>query len=312
MNETKNQSNMVNTESKGIIDVPENQKELFKTIMNNIKSFSFGKSASNIGIATVPLSLLFVDQRYQGLRVHRKLKKLIRNWDEKKLGCIILVAHPEEYRFAVVDGQGRLLAATELGYESLPAIILLDAPQDDEHERLKFEAEIFIGQDDETEDVKALEKHLARVIIGDEAATILQNMFEKYNIKYVDCKGNRDKSILGSYTTTYEMAKRHGDSCLDFIFSIIKNAGWDREKNGYATFVTESLKNIWVTFQNTSDRERIYDFLSEELRQIDPTKFSSLARAKYLMRKDSRACCRLYIEDMIIEGLGLKKPDLVA
>lgn len=307
MNETKNQDNTVNVESKGAKEVSENQKELFKTIMNNISSFYFGKLSCNIGIAAVPLSLLFVDERYQGLRMHRKLKKLIKNWDERKLGCIILVPHPEEYRFAVVDGQGRLLAATELEYESLPAIILLDAPQDDKNERLKFEAEIFIGQDDETEDVKALEKHPARVIIGDEAATILQSMFEKYNIKYVDCKGNRDKSILGSYPTTYEMAKRHGKSCLDFIFSIIKNAGWDKEKNGYAAFVTESLKNIWTSFQNTSDRKRIYDYLSEELRQLDPSKLSSLARAKYLMRKDSRACCRLYIEDMVNEGLGLKK-----
>lgn len=312
MNDTKNQNIITNAEPKDTTGVSESQKELFKSIMNNIKSFSFGKSGSNIGIAAVPLSLLFVDERYQGLRVHRKLKKLIKNWDERKLGCIILVAHPEEYRFAVVDGQGRLLAATELKYESLQAIVLLDAPQDDKYERLKFEAEVFIGQDDETEEVKALEKHPARVIIGDESATILQNMFEKYNIKYIDCKGNRDRSILGSYPTTYKMAQRHGSSCLDFIFSIIKNAGWDKETNGYAVFVTESLKNIWVTFQNTNERNRIYEFLSDELRQIDPTKFSSIARAKYLMRKDSRACCRLYIEDLVNEKLGLKKSDLIA
>lgn len=312
MSKSKEQNNTLKIKAEKVSDVLESQKELFKSIMNNISSFSFGKSSSNIGIAAVPLSLLFVDERYQGLRVHRKLNKLIKNWDEKKLGCIILVPHPEEYRFAVVDGQGRLLAATELGYESLPAIILLDAPQNDECERLKFEAEIFIGQDDETEDVKALEKHPARVIIGDEAATILQCMFEKYNIKYIDCKGNRDKSTLGSYPTTYEIAKKHGKSCLNFIFSVIKNAGWDKETNGYATFVTESLKNIWVTFQNTYDREKIHSYLSEEFRQLDPTKFSSLARAKYLMRKDSRACCRLYIEDMVNEGLGLKKSDLIA
>lgn len=294
-------------------EVAEEQKMLFNMTMDNINSFSTGKlKRQNIGIVAVPLSLLFVDKRYQGLRTHTRLKKLITNWDERKLGCISIVAHPEEYRFAVVDGQGRMLAATELGYDTLQATVLLDAPQDNEFERLKFEAEVFIGQDEETEDLKALEKHPARVVIGDVAATILEDMFEKYKIRYTSTKGSREQSVLGSYPTTYEMAKRHGKYCLDFIFSIIKNAGWDKEPNGYATFVTEALKDIWTTFQNTNDRKRIYTYLSDELRQIDPTLFSSQARAKYTMRRDTRACCKLYIEDMVYEGLGLKRPDLVA
>lgn len=293
-------------------EVPEEQKKLFSVVMDNIKVFSTGKSKDkNIGIAAIPLSLLFVDARYQGLRTHKRLKRLIDHWDEKKLGCIFVVPHKEEFCFMIVDGQGRYLAAKELGYESLQAIILMDAPED-EFERLKFEAEIFIGQDDETENIRELEKHLARVIIGDPAAMILEEMFHKYNIKCIDTNGNRGQSVLGSYPTTYKMAQRHGKHCLDFIFSIIRNAGWDNETNGYATFVTEALKNVWTTFQNAKDRERIHSFLSEELRQIDPTKFSSLARAKYLMRNDSRACCRLYIEDMVCEKLGLERPDLIA
>ena len=190
-------------------EVSEEQKKLFNVVMDNIKVFSTGKSKNkNIGIAAIPLSLLFVDARYQGLRTHKRLKKLIDHWDEKKLGCIFVVPHKEEFRFAIVDGQGRYLAATELGYESLQAIILTNAPED-EHERLKFEAEIFIGQDDDTEDVKELEKHLARVIIGDSAATILEEMFTKYDIQYTDTKGSREKSVLGSYPTTYDMAKRN-------------------------------------------------------------------------------------------------------
>ena len=36
----------------------------------------------------------------------------------------------------------------------------------------------------------------------------------------------------------------HGGKCLDFIFSIIENAGWNRESNGYATYVLRSLKEV--------------------------------------------------------------------
>lgn len=288
--------------AKEMIGVTE-QKRLFNLVMENIKGYSTCKSKKNlIGIVAIDLSLLYVDDRYQGLRAHKKIKKLINNWDERKLSPIIVVPHPEEYRFAVVDGQGRLMAAKELGYETLQAIILLDAPEN-ENDRLKFEAEIFIGQDDQTEEVKALEKHLARVIIGDKSAIALENMFNKYNVAYTDTKGAREAGVLGSYPTTYDIARVHGETCLEFIFSIIENAGWNTESNGYATFVTESLMNVWVQF--FKDRDKVYTFLCKELREIDPTLFSSNARAAYPMRRDTRKVCTLYLEDIIHKKLGL-------
>ena len=289
------------------VTVTESQKKLFNMVMDNIRSFSTGKSKKKrIGIVAIDLSLLFVDQRYQGLRTHKKIKNLINNWDESKLAPIVVVPHPEECRFAVVDGQGRLLAAKALGYDTLYAIVLLDAPEDPV-ERLKFEALYFITQGEETEEVKPLQKHLARVIIGDEAAMTLDNLFKHYNISYKDTKGAREAGVLGSYPTTYDIAKRHGEKCLDFIFSVIHNASWDTEPNGYATFVTESLKDIWISFQKPSDRNKIYEYLSEFLRNIDPCQFSSNARAAYPMRKDTRRACTLYLEDLILDNLGMKK-----
>ena len=109
------------------------------------------------------------------MRPHKYLNKLKNKWDERKLTPIILVPHPEEYRFAVVDGHGRCLVAPEKGMDRLNAIILMDAPEDLD-ERLKFEAEYFIGQDSEVENVKPLEKHLSRVIIGDSAAVSLDKL----------------------------------------------------------------------------------------------------------------------------------------
>ncbi len=285
--------------------ISEEQRKLFNMAMENIKGYSTCKSKrQRIGIVAIDLSLLYVDERYQGLRKHKRIKKLIANWDERKLSPVVVVPHPEECRFAVVDGQGRLKAAKELGYETLQAIVLLDAPGD-ESERLKFEAEIFIGQDDEIEDVKALEKHPARVILGDKPALALEHMFVKYDITYTHGGSTRKAGVLGSYPTTYDIARVHGESCLEFIFSIIKNAGWNKEKNGYATFVTESLCNIWIQF--LTNREEIHKFLSEELRNIDPTLFSSEAKVTYPMRRDTRVACRLYLEDMICKKLGLSK-----
>lgn len=281
--------------------------EQFNDIVANIKPLMTTGNGKNqraiTGSAVVPLSCCFVDSRYQGMRSHKHLNRLKNKWDERKLTPIILVPHPEEYRFAVVDGQGRCLVAPEKGMDRLNAIILMDAPEDLD-ERLKFEAEYFIGQDSEVENVKPLEKHLSRVIIGDTAATLLDKLLNKYGIKFVATKGNREESVLGSYTDTYSIVKVHGEKCLDFIFSIIENVGWNKETNGYATFVMRALREIWIAHPN--DRKEIHRFLSKELRQIDPALFSADAKSKY-PKRDHRVSCVLYVEDLVCDGLGIEK-----
>ena len=281
--------------------------EQFNDIVANINplmTVGKGKNQRAItGSAVVPLSCCFVDSRYQGMRTHKHLNRLKNKWDERKLTPIILVPHPEEYRFAVVDGQGRCLVAPEKGMDRLNAIILMDAPEDLD-ERLKFEAEYFIGQDSEVENVKPLEKHLSRVIIGDVAAVSLDKLLNKYGIKFVATKGNRGESVLGSYTDTYSIVKVHGEKCLDFIFSIIDNAGWNKETNGYATFVMRALREVWIAHPN--DRKEIHRYLSKELRQIDPALFSAEAKAKY-PKRDHRVSCVLYVEDLVCDGLGIEK-----
>lgn len=281
--------------------------EQFNDIVANIKplmTVGKGKNQRTItGSAVVPLSLCFTDSRYQGDRKHKHLNKLRNKWDVRKLTPIVLVPHSEEYRLAVVDGQARCIVAPEKGMDRLNAIILMDAPEDPE-ERLKFEAEYFIGQDSEVENVKPLEKHLSRVIIGDTAAVSLDKLLKQYGIKFVATKGNREESVLGSYTDTYSIARIHGEKCLDFIFSIIENAGWNKETNGYATFVMRALKEMWVAHPN--ERKTIHKFLSKGLRSIDPALFSAKSRSKY-SKRDHRMACTLYMEDFVCDGLGIEK-----
>ena len=285
----------------------ERKIEQYNDIVANIKplmTVGKGKNQTVItGSAVVPLSLCYVDARYQGLRHHRNINKLENKWDIRKLTPITLVAHPEEYRFAIVDGQGRSIVAPKKGIDRLNAIILMDAPEDPS-ERLKFEAEYFIGQDTEVENVKPIEKHLSRIIIGDESALILDKLLKRYKISFENKKGNRSESVLGSYTDTYAIAKIHGEKCLDFILSIIENAGWNKEPNGYATFVMRALKESWVAHPN--ERKKIHTYLSKSLRYIDPALFSAKARTEYPQR-DHRSACILFIEDMVCNNIGIEK-----
>ena len=285
-------------------EITAEQRTLYNTIMANLKPFMTDAEGKVIQCSgQVPLSLCYVDLRYQGLRTHKKIQKLRNNWDVNKLTPIILVPHPEECRFAVVDGQGRTIVAPDMGLLFLNAIILMTAPTNP-YERLVYEADYFMTQTDEVEPVKPIEKHLARVLKGDKVATDLDSMLNKYGIHFVDASGQRKDSMLGSYTDTYAITKRNGADGLDFIFSIIENAGWKEEVNGYATCIMRSLSYAYEAHQE--DREKVHAFLSEELRQIDPSLFAATGRASY-PKRDYRVGCILYTEDLICKGLNLER-----
>ena len=265
-----------------------------------------GKSRKVItAVAWIPLDILYVDSRYQGLRTHKQLNRLRKHFDKKKLSNIVVVPHYEENRFAIVDGQGRWKLAEEMGFgeSGLPATILMDAP-DDPMERLRFEAEFFINQNTEVESIKPIEKHYANVINKDEAAMIVDELIKKYEVKLMRNGGVREESVLGSYTETYAIASHQGKECLEFIFSIINNAGWDHETNGYSTAVMRALREAWKNYP--LNRESVNTYLSNELRKITPRIFSSKATTVY-QNREHKSACMLYIQDMIVEGLHLPK-----
>lgn len=298
---------MVSKEKEELI-LAKQRKQQFEDIMANAKPMltdGIGVNSHWItALANVPIDgdLCYVDKRYQGNRLHKRIKNLENNFDKRKLTPIILVPHYDEHRFAIVDGQGRFIVCPKKGMTHLFAIILCDAPEDPV-ERLKFEAEHFIGQDTEVEKVKQLEKHPARVILGDPGAVAMENSCKKYKVKFSGSKGNRAESYLGSYNETYDIACVHGEDCLNFIFSIIKNAGWNRESNGYATYVIRALKSMYSEHPN--ERKIIHNLLSSELRETTPERFKQDSCLRYPKRADARMACTLYTEDLVCDKLHI-------
>ena len=129
-------------------------------------------------------------------------------------------------------------------------------------------------------------------------------MLKRYGVRFTYLQGKREQSVLGSYTDTYNIAKNQGEKCLEYIFSIIENAGWNHEPNGYATFVIKALKDMWI--EHPLDRERTHVFLSNKFRKMDPCLFSSAAKTTYPLR-DRRVSCALYTEDMVCNELHIER-----
>ena len=283
----------------------ENRKELFNSIMENIKPLEVDENGKAItASARIPLSLLFLDERYQ--RQHREsgVKKLYKNWDVRKLAPILVAPHYDEHVFSLIDGNNRTTVMKMLDIQSATATIMMQAPTNDE-ERIKFECEIFADQDTESEKVRLVEKHNSNVIRGNKPAILIDKFTKEYNVTFTNTKGNRDCAVLGSYAETYDIAKtENGEDILNFIFTIIDNAGWHDEANGYATYVFRALKSAWLA--HPTDRGTIHKYLSKELRQYDPELFGASARAKY-PKRDYRSACVLYTEDIIGDALCIER-----
>ena len=284
------------------INEREAREAVFKATMKNLKPFGFNEEGKIIlGTGDIPLNLLYVDMRYQGMRTHKNINKLIAKWDIRKLTPIILVPHPEENRFAIVDGQGRYLAAPKVGLDSLNAIVLMDVPSDPE-ERLRFEAEYFIGQGTEDEKMRPVEKHLSRVICNDQAALDIDEMQKKYGFKFLTKSGQREAGIIGSYTELYKTSSVYGIDCLDYIFDVCKQAGFDRKANGYSKFVIRLLSSIWKVYPQ--NREETKNFLGKYLRSFDPVLLRAKGQAKYDMLHYYIGAS-LFLEDVLVENLNL-------
>lgn len=258
-------------------------------------------------ILRISVDLLAIDTRYQSeIRTSRKLTYLTEHWDERKLMPLIVVPHDEEGVFVVVDGYGRVKASQIVNkkeYKYLECLVLLNDLKTPE-ERLKFEAGLFIGQMDGVPKLKPIHKHAGRLCVDDDAAKILDNLKEIYKFEYVNGQGQRSGGVLGSYDETYNIAKAEGkgEECLKYIFEIAKNSGFNRKKDGYATYMMRALKDMWTYYPE--NREETQKFLSEYLRKLDPIKFKADAVSKYKML-EFKTAVSLHMEDLIVENFNL-------
>lgn len=260
-----------------------------------------------IAIIKIPVELMEVDSRYQtDERTERDLQYLVRNWDERKLMPLMGVPHWEEGKVYIVDGYGRWIASQIVNkkkYKDLKVQMILNAPTNPE-ERLEFEAEMYAFQNRDVKDLTPIQKHGAMMVLHDPSTEILENMRKKYGFEYVANKGNREASVLGSYTETLRLCKLDNGKAAEYVFDICAGAGFDRKPNGYSTYIMRSLRDIYKLYAN--DREATKEFLIEELRQITPVGLKAKATVKYPML-DMKTAVSLYTEDMVVKNLGLEQ-----
>ena len=266
----------------------------------------------NVAIVKIPVDMLEIDTRYQtDIRTNRSLRYLVSHWDENKLLPLVGVPHWEEGAVYLVDGYGRWIASQMVDkekYKDLAVLLILSVPEDKEV-RLKFEAELYAFQNKDIARMTGIQKHGAMLCIHDPAAETLEKLKAKYGFEYKSTPGQRDAAILGSYDTTLKLCKIDNGKCAEFIFDICTKSGFDRKANGYSRMVMKALKDVYKLYAN--DRDKTKKFLSRYLRKTDPIHLKAEAVAKYYML-DTEAAVSLYIEDIVVDNLGLQQSRTVS
>lgn len=264
-------------------------------------------AGKNVAIVSLPVELMEIDSRYQTeARTERDLRYLTNNWNENKLLPLIGVPHWEEGKVYLVDGYGRWIASQVVDkkkYKELDVMLILNAPSNAD-DRLEFEAEIYAYQNKQVAKMTAIQKHGAMIVLHDTPTEILEKMKSRYGFEYSAEKGNREASVLGSYTETLRLCAIDNGKAAEYVFDVCEGAGFDRKSNGYASYVMRGLRDIYRIYAN--NREDTKEFLIKELRKITPISLKANAVVKYPML-DFRTASSLYLEDLVVDNIGLEQ-----
>ena len=277
--------------------------------INALESLLINFVGMDMVIIKIPVNLLAVDETYQTEdRTERSINYLVNNFDRNKLMPITVVPHYEEGLFYIVDGFGRVISTQLIDkkngtteFKHITALVLLNAPEDPK-ERRKFEAELYAYQDRDVAKLKPIQRHGAKLILGDKATCILEEMKEKYGFEYTDRSGRRTGGVLGSYTEALNICGI-GSDCADYVFNICKVARFSTFSNGYSTYVLRALKDAYKYYPNITVETQV--LLCEKLRGMTPTHLKSFAVARYPML-EHKAAVSFYVEDMIVDYLDEK------
>lgn len=266
---------------------------LFTTIMNNLLV------SGSKHLAVIPRELLSVDPAYQRLEEGRskKIAKLHKEFDHTLMDPLLVVPHPEEGTFSIVDGNGRCCASEGI-LDALECVVITTAPTDPE-ERRKYEASVFVRQSNCTERVTKLQQHKAGLILKDPVCVAIQRVLDEYDLGISSYKGNQKAGMVGSYDLAYNISKSSGYIGLESIVSVCHKAGYTMEINGLSKYVLRALYTIYMYYGSVGLFK-----LVPIMRETEPSTLRAKGLAAYPERPGMSL--PLYMQDYLV-SLGEPK-----
>lgn len=220
----------------------DDKAEMARSIMDNTYTIC------NKRIASVPVSLMKLDESYQREIDKDNIQKLVRDWDNDR--CDFLLVSFRDDRFYVVDGQHRYTAADYKGISSLPCIILTGLTREQE-------ARIYSRQNENVKKLTIYDVFKANLVNGDTSIPIVKidmqidRICKKHGIKVTSAnRYTKKERVLRSLSATRKIIWAHGAECLEWIFDTIDKTNWKTCPEVTSKQIQDMLKNFWVENKN--------------------------------------------------------------
>lgn len=211
--------------------------EMARSIMDNTYTIC------NKRIASVPVSLMKLDESYQREIDKSNIQKLVRDWDNDR--CDFLLVSFRDDRFYVVDGQHRYTAADYRGIKALPCIILTELTREQE-------ARIYSRQNENVKKLTIYDVFKANIANGDisipevKIDMEINEVCKKYGIKV--CNNNRyiKKNTLRSLSATRKIVKSYGAECFEWILNTASKTNWKTCPEITSKQIQNMLKTFYI------------------------------------------------------------------
>ena len=217
----------------------------------------------------VPLDLLNLSPEYQRDR-GTKANDLVRNWDDRLCDDILVSFRDGE--FNVVDGQGRCMAARQLGRSSIGCKII-------EGLTLQDEAMVFATQTNGVRKLTSYDRFRAEIIAEDKTSLEIKKICEEYNVR-ISKPNYYETGSLYSLSRIKRIYVSDGEETIRWIFDTIKRAGWHDVHNAYSERILSALQKVYK--QYTQYSEEVQNKLILLFRKDPPDVIAAKAKLDFI------------------------------
>lgn len=253
------------------VSVVMTESVLAQTVLNGA-SVVCGKK-----IASVPVSLLRIDESYQREPKADSIQKLVNEWDMNS--CDFLDVSYRDGKFYIIDGQHRYTAAKYIGVQTLPCVIRTGLTRSQE-------AIIFARQNRNVKKLYPYDTYKANIICGDESIREVKIDVEINRI----CTSNnvvvkkigrttKENKVLRSLSTARDIIDVNGIDCFEWIIDIICKTNWENCSVSYSKAIMAMLKNFYI-----EHKDNIADYEASVMKVMNgntPMQLIARSRADY-------------------------------
>ena len=183
-------------------------------------------------IACLPLERIVTEQ-YQRVLNMKNVAGIVKNFDPAKLG-VLVVSHRADGTYAVLDGQHRLTALRQLGYDATNCIVL-------EGMTIQQEADYFRRQNENKQSLRINDTFNASLWAEDAESLRIKALMDKYGFRHG--KSGQPMCIC-AIGALQRILRRFGDRTLELTLACIA-ATWPHDSTILRGEMLAGLGEFW-------------------------------------------------------------------